>query len=188
MISYLQGKIILKKEKFIILDVSGVGYKVFLSQGTFSKISEIGQNLKLFCFLHVRENSLTLYGFLDYKELEFFEIIESISGVGPKAALEISVLGPLEKIKERILAQDEKIFEKIPGIGKKKAMTIILELSGKIKEVSKEKTKEPDETEEALINLGFSRQRVKEVLRKVPQEIKDAQERIKEALKILGKT
>ena len=92
MIAYLEGKIILKKEKFIILDVNGVGYKIFLSKKTLSKLPEIDQNLKVFCFLNVRENSLDLYGFLDLKELEFFEILDAISGVGPKAALEISSL------------------------------------------------------------------------------------------------
>ena len=189
MISHLQGKIILIKEKFIILDVNQVGYKVFLSKRVFSKIPEINKNLEVFCFLNVRENSLDLYGFLDFKELEFFEILNSISGVGPKAALEISSLGPLDNIKEKILARDEKIFEGIPGIGKKKAMKIILELSGKIKEISQKRKIPPkiDETEEALVNLGFSRQRAKEAILRVPKEIKETDQRIKQALKILGK-
>lgn len=187
MISYLEGKIILKKEKFIVLDVNGVGYKVFLSQKTTSKLPEIGQNLKLFCFLNVRENSLDLYGFLDIKELEFFEVLEDIRGVGPKAALEISSLGSLEKIKERIVSHDERLFEGIPGIGKKKAMTIILELSGKIKEFTKKEKPKADEAEEGLVSLGFSRQKAKDALARIPKDIKDTDERVKEALKILGR-
>lgn len=188
MISYLEGKIILKKEKFIVLDVNGVGYKVFLSKKTLAELPEIGKNLNIFCFLNVRENSLDLYGFLDSKELEFFEILDSIRGVGPKAALEISSLGPLEKIKERIVSQDEKLFEGIPGIGRKKAMTIILELSGKIKDIPKEKkTAKPDETEEGLISLGFSREKAKAALLRVPEDIKDTEQRIKQALKFLGR-
>ena len=186
MISYLEGKIILRKERFIVLDVNGVGYKVFLSKKTISKVAEQGQELKLFCFLSVRENSLDLYGFLDEKELEFFEILEGIRGVGPKAALEISSLGPLEKIREKILAHDEGVFEGIPGIGKKKAMAIILELSGKIREASKKKAPKYNETEEGLISLGFSRQKAKEVLSQVPKDI-SSEERLKQALKILGK-
>jgi Holliday junction DNA helicase RuvA len=205
MISFLQGKLILKKDKYIVLDVSGVGYKVFLSQKTLLKIPEIGQNLnpstklridgepsrtiKLFCYLNVRENALDLYGFFDEKELEFFEILNSITGIGPKVALEISSLGPLEKIKDRILAQDQKIFEGIPGVGRKRAMTIILELSGKIKDVSlahpKKETK-IDEAEDILVGLGFSRQRVKEALSRVSRDMA-SEERIKEALRILGK-
>lgn len=190
MIAYLKGTIIIKKEKYIILDVNGVGYKVFISKCTLSKIPKIGENLKLFCFLNVGENLLDLYGFLDEKELEFFEVLDSIRGVGPKAALEISSLGPIEKIKERILNQDENLFEGIPGIGKKKAMAIILELTGKIRDISKRSTSAKataDEAEEGLISLGFSRQRAKVALSKTPQNIKETEQRIKEALKILGK-
>jgi len=92
-----------------------------------------------------------------------------------------------EKIKKRILAHDEKLFEGIPGIGRKKAMTIILELSGKIKDISqKGKNKETDEAEEVLVGLGFSRQQVKETLKKIPEDIKETEERIKKALSILG--
>ncbi len=192
MISYLQGKIIIKKGKFIVLDVNGVGYKVFVSKKTFSKLPEMGKILEVFCFLNVRENALDLYGFLGQGELEFFEILENIRGVGPKAALEIASLGPLEKIKERILSQDEKLFEEIPGIGKKKAMTIILELTGKIKDISTvrqahRKEEKTDEAEEGLISLGFSRQKAKDALSKVPKDMQDSEQRIKEALKILGK-
>jgi Holliday junction DNA helicase RuvA len=186
MISFLQGEIILKKEKFIVLDVNGVGYKVFLSQKAISKLPEIGKNLKLFCFLNIGENKLELYGFLDQKELELFQTLDSIRGVGPKAALEISSLGSLEKIKGRILSQDASLFEKIPGIGKKKAMAIILELTGKIKEVSKKKEAKIDEAEESLVSLGFPRQKAREALKKIPKDIEDTDQRIKEALKILG--
>jgi Holliday junction DNA helicase RuvA len=130
---------------------------------------------------------MDLYGFLDYKELEFFEILDSIRGVGPKAALEISSLGSLEDIKDKILAK-ENIFESIPGIGKKKAMTIILELTGRIKDLPKEKKTIPvDEAEEGLISLGFSREKAKQALVKVPEDIKNPEERIKQALRVLGK-
>src|SRR3989338_11164559 len=167
MISYLQGKIILKKDKFIILEVNNVGYKVFLSRQTLLKLPEIGQNLntsspvsiKLFCFHNVKEDASDLYGFLAHDELDFFEVLMDIHGVGPKAALEISALGPLEKIKDRILAQDEKIFAGIPGIGAKKAQTIILELTGKIKLLEGGKGKgAADPAEDALVQLGFSHQ------------------------------
>jgi len=190
MIAFLEGKIILKTEKFIVLDVNGVGYKVFLSKKALTKIPEISETIRVFCFLNVRENALDLYGFLDLKELEFFEILDSISGIGPKAALEISSLGPLEKIKERIISQDEKLFEGIPGIGRKKAMAIILELSGKIKDISKKSASakdSADEAEEGLLSLGFSRQQAKIALAKIPKDIKDPEQKIKEALKILGK-
>jgi len=188
MISYLSGKIILKKDKFVILEVNNIGYKVFVSRATLLKLPEIAENLKLFCFQNVKEEALDLYGFLTYDELDFFEVLNDIRGVGPKAALEISALGSLDKIKDRILAQDEKIFEGIPGIGAKKAMTIILELTGKIKMVSGSKSKGPtDEAEDALSQLGFSRQQAKEALSRVPSTIKNTEERVKQALKNLGK-
>ncbi len=191
MISYLQGKIILKKEKFIILDVNGVGYKVFLSKKTLAKLSEIEKPLKLFCFLNVKENIMDLYGFLNHKELEFFEILDNIRGVGPKAALEISSLGPLESIKERILSKDETLFSEISGIGRKKAMTIILELTGKIKDISKapasaKATAGKDEAEQGLVSLGFTRQQAKDALAIASKDIKDTEQRIKAALKVLG--
>lgn len=189
MISYLQGKIILKKEKFIILDVNNVGYKVFLSKKTLSNLPEIEKPLRLFCFLNVKENIMDLYGFLNHKELEFFEILDNIRGVGPKAALEISSLGPLEKIKERILSKDEKLFSEISGIGRKKAMTIILELTGKIRDISKAPAfakDTADEAEQGLVILGFSREKAKAALLKVSKDIKDTEQRIKAALKVLG--
>lgn len=188
MLAYLNGKVILKKDKFIILEVNNIGYKVFLSRQTLLKLSETSDNIKLFCFQNVKEDALDLYGFLTYDELDFFELLMDIHGVGPKAALEISILGPLEKIKDRILAQDEKIFAGIPGIGAKKAMTIILELTGKIKMVNGAKSKaSADPAEDALTQLGFSHQQAKEVLKSVPADIKDMEGRIKAALKNLGK-
>lgn len=191
MISFLSGEIILKSEKYIVLDVKGVGYKVFLSQRALLKLPEIGASFKCFCYLNVRENALDLYGFLTKEELNFFEMLDSIHGVGPKAALEISSLGSLEKIKERILAQDEKLFDGIPGIGRKKAVAIILELTGEVKkiETGRQAHQKPEtsEAEQALINLGFSRQQAKEALSRVPKEIRDTESRVKEALKLLGK-
>ena len=186
MISYLNGKIILKREKFIILDVANVGYQVFLSRQSLLKLPEIGEPCKVFCYQNVKEEALDLYGFLDYEELEFFEVLMEIRGVGPKSALDISALGSLEKIKDRILKQDEKIFEDIPGIGAKKAMTIILELTGKIQLLNGQKKGAQDPAEDALTQLGFSKQQAKEALAKVPGDIKDMEERIKTALKILG--
>ncbi|MDI6883323.1 MAG: Holliday junction branch migration protein RuvA [Patescibacteria group bacterium] len=190
MISYLQGKIIFKGENFIILDVQGVGYEVFLAQKTLNKIPQIEENLKLFCYLDVGERSLKLFGFLKYEELEFFKLLRAISGVGPKAALEISGIGPPKKIKKEIEKGDEQIFEGVSGIGKKKAKKIILELSGKLKTLappSKKETLLEDEAFLALTNLGFQKEEIKKALSQLPKETKSPQERVKEALKFLGK-
>ena len=189
MISYLQGKIIIKREKFIVLDVNSVGYKIFLSRKTISQLPEIGQPCKFFCYLDVGENKMNLYGFLDEKDQEFFEILNDIRGIGPKAAIELSSLGPLERIKDRILSHDESLF-RIPGIGQKKAMAIILELSGKIKDIPVsvgKKSAEFNQEEEALVSLGFSHSAAKDALANVPQEITDGSSKIKAALKILGR-
>ena len=129
---------------------------------------------------------MDFYGFLTYENLEFFEALMDIRGVGPKSALDISALGSLDKIKDRILKQDEKIFEGIPGIGSKKAMTIILELTGKIKMLGSKKGS-ADEAEDALSQLGFSKQQAKDALSRIPANIKNTEERIKLALKTLGK-
>jgi len=185
MISYLDGKIILKKDKFIILEVNNIGYKVFLNRQNLLKLPEIGQSVKLFIFQKVKEDALDLYGFFTYDELDFFEVLTDISGVGPKSALDISALGSLDKIKDKILAQDEKIFEGIPGIGAKKAMTIILELTGKINTQIKTKSS-ADEAENALVQLGFSKAAAKEALSGVPSS-KPTEERIKLALKNIRK-
>lgn len=185
MIAFLKGNIILKKDKFIILEVNGVGYKVFLSHQTLSRIPEKAESLNLFCYHNIKEDASDLYGFFTYDELEFFEILMDIRGVGPKAALEISILGPLDRIKQKILAQDESVFAGIHGIGDKKAKTIILELTGKINSFAKSKPSS-DEAEAALAQLGFTKQQAKDALSKIPSSIKNSEERIREALKNLG--
>jgi Holliday junction DNA helicase RuvA len=186
MIAYLSGKIILKKDKFVIMEVNGIGYKVFLSKQNLLRLPEMGDPIKLFTYQNVKEEILDLYGFLNYDELEFFETLMDIRGVGPKSALDISALGSLDKIKDRILNQDEKVFEGIPGIGSKKAMTIILELTGKIKMIGQKKNS-GDEAEDALTQLGFSKDQARNALSRVPANVKNAEERIKLALKALGK-
>lgn len=186
MIAYLEGKIILKRDKFIILENSGIGYKVFLSQRSLLKLPEIGEPIKVFAYQNVKEEALDLYGFFTYDEMDFFETLMDIRGVGPKAALEISAVGPLERIKDKILKQDENVFAGVPGIGSKKAMTIILELTGKIKTLGQKKGS-ADEAEGALMQLGFSKQQAREALAKVSASVKNSEERIKFALKNLGK-
>lgn len=192
MISFLEGKVILKKDKFVIIEVAGIGYKVFLSRQTLLKLPASAEAsagkpqiapVKFFIYHDIREDKSDLYGFLTYEELEFFEILNDIRGIGPKAALEISVVGPLEKIKDKILKQDENVFAGIPGIGSKRAMTIILELTGKIKQLG-QKSSSADEAENALVQLGFSKQQAKEALSQISPSLK-TEDRIKQALKSL---
>ena len=119
----------MKGEKFIILDVSGVGYKIFLSRKNLLKAPGIGGDFEVFCFLNIRDDIRELYGFLSYKELEFFEILNDISGIGPKTAIEIASIATSEEIKTAIKNNDKKIIEEIFEIGKKKAQAIISTIS-----------------------------------------------------------
>ena len=185
MIYSLEGKITLKGEKLIVLEIKGVGFKVFLSQKALSKIPQKADNFKVFCYLNVKENALDLYGFPSQEELDSFETLLGLPSIGPKAALEISSLGSIEKIKEALEKEDEKVIKDIFSIGKKKAQTIIWELSRKIKTPSNEKLVSEDEAYQALVKLGFSRPKVKEALSRIPTDIQESEKRVREALKIL---
>ena len=188
MISYLQGKIIFQEKNCIVLDVNGVGFKIFLSEKTSDKIPDNKKNIKVFTYLYLREDKLELYGFLTPEDLRFFEFLNGISGIGPKAALSLSSFSPLENLKKVIEEKDERFYREIKGIGKKKMQKILLELTGKIQEVGKKQTLQEGEAVEALTSLGFSSALAKETLSKIPKEIENAEQKVKEALKILGKT
>jgi len=186
MIGFLEGKIILRRDKFIILEVNNVGYKVFLSQQSVFKLPQIGESLKLFIYHNIKEDASDLYGFFTLEEMDFFDTLMDIRGVGPKAALEISAVGPLDRIKDKILKQDENVFAGVPGIGSKKAISIILELTGKIKMMGA-KRGSSDEAIDALMQLGFSKQQADGALAKIPPNTKNTEERVKLALKALGR-
>lgn len=109
MIAYLQGKIELKQAKFIILNVNGVGYKVYASTGLIQKIGKQGNQAALFIYQHIRENTSDLYGFLTFQEEEFFEQLISVSGIGPKAALSVMMLAPIDTLKQAI-ASGQKAY------------------------------------------------------------------------------
>ncbi len=192
MISYLSGKIIKKADNFVVLDVNGVGYEVFLSEQSMEKLPEAGSDFKCFCYLEANERLMRLYGFLTFEELELFKVIRNIQGAGPKASLEISSIGSLAKIKDLMDKGNLNFLDGISGIGEKRAQKIILELTGKIKNIGaiSKKEKEAMENDEAylaLIKLGFSKEKAKKAILELPKEIKDTQEKIKKALQILGK-
>ncbi|MBW6440718.1 Holliday junction branch migration protein RuvA [Patescibacteria group bacterium] len=191
MIAYLKGKIIFKNEKFIILLCGGVGYKVFM----LSCENKIDDEVEFFTYLNVKEDALTLYGFTSYNELELFEHLISISGIGPKAGLGILSLADPETVKVAIAQGDSSILTRVSGIGKKTAERVVLELRNKFSslesdDVLQEKSQEiNDHTDviEALVSLGYSAQQAKKALANIPAGIKDVSERIKMALKELGK-
>ena len=183
MIHSLIGKITYKDNKSLVLENQGIGYKIFCSPDVLKKTSE-GQELKLFTHLHVKEDAVELYGFLALEELKLFDILNEISGIGPKTALTLASLGSLEKLQE--LMENGKLPPEVKGIGPKKAQKILLELTGKIKEIRASKEAWPDDGSlDALASLGFPRQKAREALSKVRGEA-NKEEKIKEALRILG--
>jgi len=191
MISYLEGKILDKNEKFFVVDVSGIGYKVFSHSGILVKIPENGQNVKIWTHLYIREDAMDLYGFLNKEELEFFEILISISGIGPRSALGILEVAPVSSLKQAIVSEDETFFTKVSGIGRKTAQRLILELKSKLaKTVVLEKGgsfKEMGDALEALVALGYRQSDVRRVLNELPKDIKSAEAKVKEVLKRLGR-
>jgi Holliday junction DNA helicase RuvA len=190
MIGSIKGKIILKTEKFLIVETAGVGYKISVSPDTLSKIKKTGEEISLWIHTHVREDILDLYGFLDYSELEFFEMLINVSGIGPKGALSILGITSIETLRKAIGTGDTSYLTKISGIGKKTAEKIVLELRDKISDKMKnEKGGSSLQGEldvlEALKSLGYSQNQAREALKKVPTDL-NTNAKIREALKILG--
>ena len=189
MISRIRGTIIHKTEKSVIIDVSGIGYKISAGSDTLAKIKNKEQ-VSLWTHQHVREDSLDLYGFLDRDELEFFEMLIDISGIGPKSALSIIGVAPIETLKKAIASGDTSYMTKVSGVGKKTAEKIILELRDKLSALGHkapygELSVELDVIE-ALKSLGYSQNEAREAIKKVPSSITDASARVKESLKILS--
>jgi len=188
MISYLKGKVIYKGRDHLIVDANNIGFSVFLSEKDLEKAPEPGEEIELFCVLYIKKETLELYGLLTQEKLETFKILDKISGIGPKIALALCSIGSLEEIKKAVESQDKKFLKQTRGIGGKKRQMIILDLTGKITQLKPKASKIEDEAVEALINLGFSRQNVKMVLEKLPKDIEDQEQRVKQALRLLGKT
>lgn len=186
MIGSIKGKIILKTDKFLIVETNGVGYKINVSTETLSKNKKIGEETLLWTHTHVREDALDLYGFPDRKELEFFEMLISVSGIGPRSALAILGIATIETLSKAIGTGDTTYLTKISGIGKKTAERIVIDLRDKMG-VNLEGTSLQIELDalEALKSLGYSQHEAREALKKVSPDT-NTNTKIKEALKILG--
>ncbi len=192
MISRLTGDIVHRDLKYIIMDVSGVGYKAFTTVDILSKLGHEKSAVTLWTYLAVRENALDLYGFLTLRELNFFELLLTISGVGPKTALGILNSASIEAIETAVQTGDSSHLTKVSGIGKRVAEKIVMELKDKIEKVShtpesKSAMKNDSDALEALKSLGYSQNEAREALKEIPKTTTKTNEKIKEALKILGK-
>lgn len=189
MISYLKGKIKNKGQCYIILDVKDVGYQIFVNPTMHADL-DIGQEIEFYTHHHIREDAMDLYGFNTLEDLEMFELLLGISGIGPKSALGVLAISSVNEIRETIAQGDSSLLTKVSGIGKKTAERIVLELREKVAHlVGPDQAGASASSDEidALMALGYSLQQAREVLKKVDPKIKDSGQRIKEALKNLGK-
>ncbi len=190
MIYSLEGIIENTGKNFAVINVSGVGYKVFCSPDCISKMPQSGTPIKIYTCLEVKEDAMDLYGFLSIAELEFYEILRTVSGVGPKTALGVIALAPLKMLASAIAGKNADFVAKAPGVGRKTAEKIIVELKDKIKEMpildNGQYSAIDTDLIEALRNMGYGTKESAEALGHVPQEIKGEQERLREALKLLN--
>lgn len=191
MIIFLDGVTEFKGEKFVVLGVNSIGYKVFCGVDTLEKIPEKGGKVKIWTHLHIRENAQELYGFLHYSELEFFEMLIAIPGIGPKGALGILGVAPVDTLKRAIAAGDTSYLTRVSGIGRKTAEKVVLELkekmAGRGMAVEAPELGEEADALDALIALGYSPREAREALSRVSPDITGVEARIKAALRSLGK-
>lgn len=188
MITIIEGQIEIKNIKFVVVKNQGVGYKVFCSPKTLAELPEQGQ-IRLFTHSYIRQDNFDLYGFLTFEELEFFEMLIGVSGIGPKAALGVLSIASVEEIKNSIASGQASLLTKVSGVGKKTAERVVLELGNKM-EVSVSGVKQTvadQEVIEALMSLGYSQSQAKKALSEIPEEVEKVEDRVKEALKVLGR-
>lgn len=188
MIASISGTIRHKGLHHIVVDVAGVGYKVYITTDTALE-RELGESVFLWTHLAVRENALDLFGFSEREELETFELLITISGIGPKTALGILNVASPTMLRQAVANNDTSYLTKVSGIGKKNAEKIVLELRDKLVTTADDKRSDlrsEGDALEALVSLGYSERDAREALKQVDKEIEGASERVKQALKILA--
>lgn len=194
MISFLRGTILTKRKNFLILETGGIGYQIFLPPTLFAELMT-GSQAEVYIHDHIKEDAHDLYGFNSIDELEMFELLLSISGVGPKSALGIMAISTVDELKHSIASGDVAMLNKVSGIGKKTAERIVLELREKISTINFDgfltgptvsATAQSDEID-ALIALGYPLQQAREALRQVDPSVTKSGERVREALKKIGR-
>ena len=173
MFAYLKGSLEEKSINYVVVDCSGVGYKIFMSENSIASLGELGEIVKIHTYLRVAEDDMSLFGFTSKEELKMFELLISVSGIGAKSAISIlSNITPSE-FALAVYSEDVSKLKSLPGVGPKSAQRIILELKDKVKaqnaeikledlksSISGEKTPYPDEALEALQILGYSRKEI----------------------------
>ena len=202
MFAYIKGKLEIKANDYIVIDVMGIGYKIYMSPSAIDTLGETGQTIKVHTHYHVREDDISLYGFLTNEELRMFELLLQVSGIGAKSAISmLSNISP-SSFALAVLSNDVDSLKKIPGIGPKSAARIILELQDKLKkdqtelmiqkgkeEVTKEiaVSKNVEEAMQALQILGYNKKEIEKAFDKIANTDVSVEELIKKGLSLLSK-
>ena len=198
MYAYISGKIADKANNYVVIDNGGMGYKIFMSPSVIKKLPDVGEFQKIHTYYYVREDVISLYGFLTNEELRMFELLLSVSGIGAKSAIQILSSITPSSFALAVISNDVSKIVKIPGIGSKTAARIILELKDKLKteqaisknEQVKEAIHESEKDTEAVVALqvlGYTRKEIEKALEKFETQNLTVEEIIKKALSILGK-
>ncbi len=187
MIAQLTGEVAQKDGRGIVLDVHGVGYRVHLVKEHGEKLV-VGAKISLLTFLAVRENALDLYGFENAEALNYFELLITVPGIGPKSALAVLSLAAPDVLRRAILADDTTYLTRVSGIGRKSAEKIIVTLKDKLGRLEAGDGLLTSEVEalEALQALGYTLAEARAALKNAPTEAIDVGTKVKAALKLLG--
>ena len=198
MIAYIKGKLEMKMTEYVVIDVGGIGYKVFMSELGIENIGNIGDTVKVHTYYRVREDDISIFGFNTLEELKMFELLLGVSGVGAKTALTMLAVCEPSEFALAVISEDVKALTGIPGIGPKSAKRIILELKDKLKT---EEAIQANDTEltsnvvgnnnleeavQALKVLGYTRQEIENVLAKIDINTLTVEDIIRKALSFLG--
>ena len=200
MFAYIKGSLEMKFKNYLVIDVGGLGYKIFMSENAINTIGEIGDIVKVFTYYRVREDDVSIFGFKTQEELRMFELLLSVSGVGAKSALVmLSCIQPSD-FAIAVISNDVKVLTQIPGIGAKSAQRIILELKDKLKkEQSKEKLEEVSRSKKSEINnnvqeaisalmvLGFTKKDIEKAFEHLDIDSLSLEDLIKKGLILLTK-
>ena len=198
MFAYIKGSLEMKFKNYIVIDVGGLGYKIFMAENSINTIGDIGDTVKVFTYYRVREDDVSIYGFKTQEELRMFELLLSVSGVGAKSALVmLSCIEPSE-FAIAVISNNVKLLTQVPGIGTKSAQRIILELKDKIKaeqseeqiEQSQEKTSKINENVQEAISglmvLGYSKKDIEKAFEHLTVESLSVEHLIKKGLILLS--
>ena len=199
MFAYIKGSLEMKFKNYVVIDVGGLGYKIFMAENAINSIGEIGETIKVFTYYRVREDDISIFGFKTQEELRMFELLLSVSGVGAKSALVmLSCIDPSE-FAIAVISNNVKLLTQIPGIGPKSAQRIILELKDKLKTEQNEEQIEESKIKSAKISeniqeaisglmvLGYLRKDIEKAFEHLTVETLSVEDLIKKGLILLSK-